>query len=131
MAKAFIDTVALFPFIACLLTIKFQGIPAILLFRLAVFGKGYCICTITILIPHSVSQTTLMTLRFQIKPARVELNDVMMSAQVYADGFYVRNISQRRGHGADEVALGMLIFFCPSSSPNLISVLVSSVYKYL
>lgn len=57
-----------------------------------------------------------MTLRFQIKPARVELNDVKMSAQVYADGFYVRNISQRQGHGADEVALGLFFVFSPTSS---------------
>lgn len=59
-----------------------------------------------------------MTLRFQIKPARVEFNDVKMSAQVYADGFYVRKISQREDHGAGEVALGVFIFFplLPTSS---------------
>lgn len=43
-------------------------------------------------------------------------------------GSYVRNKSQRQGHGAGEVALRffVLVFF-----PDLISVLVTSVYKYL
>lgn len=64
---------------------KVLGIPAILLFYL-VFGKGYCICANLILIPHRVFLNYLNDFVVQNKPARVELNDVKMSAQMYADG---------------------------------------------